>query len=146
MNLRWWQVFLARKISMNKKAFTLLEVLVALLILVSAVTIFSNTQLRFFLRSVKSREFLDRVFVIKSELDDFLLKKSMNGKKNIKEVKNLEDPLVNINTELIDINKKSTLNGFAKSIKIVKSNGSWINFGNTYDLSIINFIRCKDEK
>lgn len=146
MNLKWFQVLLDRKISMNKKAFTLLEVLVALLILVSVVTIFSNTQLRSFLRSIKSREFLDRVFIVRSELDDLILKISMNEKYQKKEVKNIENPLVRVTKELINIDKKSTLSGFNENIKIVKSSGSWTKFGNTYDLPIITFIRDKNKK
>ena len=129
---------------MNKKAFTLLEVLVALLILVSAVTIFSSTQLRSFLRSVKSREFLDRVFIVKSELDDFVSKIDDKNKK--REVKKLENPLVTISTELIDIDKKSSLSVFSENIKMVKSNGLWSAFGSKFDLPIVTFIRHQNKK
>lgn len=52
---------------MNNKAFTLLEVIMALLILVSMVTIFTGVHFKMLTRSDKEKSFLDRVFIVQEE-------------------------------------------------------------------------------
>jgi prepilin-type N-terminal cleavage/methylation domain-containing protein len=131
---------------MKTNGFTLLEVLVALLILTAAVTIFSSTQLRSLLRVSKERQLLDRAFIVKSNLFDFIeqLKDKDNKKKNLK--KTLEDPQVKIVSEIIDIDKKSKLKKFAGDISIVKTEGEWQNFGSNYNLSFVTFIEKEKKK
>ncbi len=129
---------------MKNKAFTLLEVLVALLILVSAVIIFSSVNFRAFSRSSKERAFLDRVFIIQEEFLKFLL--DIENKKKKKEIKIIEDPEINISSKILDLDKKSSLKKFIGNVKILKTNGSWVNFSNKNNLGFIAFVRLKADK
>ncbi|KKP24318.1 MAG: hypothetical protein SZ59_C0002G0164 [candidate division TM6 bacterium GW2011_GWF2_28_16] len=134
---------------MKNKAFTLLEVLVALLILVSAATIISGVNFRAFVRSAKERAYLDRVFVIQKDFLDFIwnLENKKTEKKEIKkEINKIENPEINITTELLDIDKKSELTNFTGNVKIVKTSGSWKSFDNENILNFVTFIRLKDKK
>ncbi len=58
----------------NKEGFTLLEVLLSLLILVAAVSIISDLQIRLMMRMRSGRENIDRVFLVKKELYDIFLR------------------------------------------------------------------------
>lgn len=134
---------------MKNKAFTLLEVLVALLILVGAATIISGTNFRAFLRSARQRAYLDRIFIIQKDFLDFIWDLENNkkeDKKIKKEIKQVENPEVNITTQVLDLDKKSALKKFAGNIKIVKTNGSWKNIDNENNLNFVTFIRLKDKK
>ena len=130
--------------SMIKKGFTLLEVLISLLILTAAVTIYSSTQLRSILRVSKEKEFLDRVFIVRTELIDFIEKQKEKEQKFLK--KEIENPEMKISSEIIDINKKSKLKPFLDDLKIVKTEASWSNFGNSYNLPFITFIKIEEKE
>ena len=129
---------------MLKKGFTLLEVIISLLILVSAVSVFSSTQLRSVLRIFKEKEFLDRVFVVKRELIDFIEQQKEKEKKLLKT--EIDDPEMRVVSQFLDIDKKSSLRDFIDDIKIIKSEGVWKNVGNSYSLSLITFVKAKERK
>lgn len=128
---------------MKKNGFTLLEALVALLILISAVTIFTRTQLRSLFRVSKERQFLNRAFLIKSNLFDFIEKLKDEKNKDKKLSKSIESPEIRVISNIIDIDKKSKLKKFADDIFIVKTEGKWQNFGTNYNLSYITFVEKK---
>lgn len=129
---------------MLKKGFTLLEVLISLLILVSAISIFSSTQLRSVLRIFKEKEYLDRVFVVKREQIDFIEQQKEKTKKLLK--MDIEDPEMRVVSQILDIDKNSSLKYFADDIKIIKSEGVWHKFGNSYNLPLITFIKAKEKE
>jgi len=129
---------------MNKKAFTLLEVIMALLILVSMVTIFTGIQFKALARSSKERAFLDRVFIVQEELFKFY--KDLENKKKKKEIKDIENPEVKIGSYLVDIDKKSSLNTFIDNVKIIKSQGSWKESASSYNIPFLTFVRFKEDK
>jgi hypothetical protein len=114
----------------NQSAFTLLEVVLALSILVFSVSIFSSLQFRAFTQIWRGKEDIDRVFLIKKELCEILLKVPAKQKaiarmkdKPIKTV--IEDPTLTINSQLLEIDKKSDLKRFIKSVDIIRTEGEW---------------------
>lgn len=129
---------------MIKKGFTLLEVLISLLILVSAVSIFSSTQLRSVLRILKEKDYLERVFVVKRELINFIEQQKEKEKKLLRT--DIENPEMRVVSQIIDIDKKSSLKSFADDIKIVKSEGVWNKFGTSYSLPLVTFIKIEEKK
>lgn len=129
---------------MNKKGFTLLESLFALIILTIAVSIFSNTQMRSLLRVLKEKDFLDRIFLVRGELLSFLDKQDQKRVNNFK--KNIEHPDLKIDCKIIDIDKKSKLKSFMNDIQIVKTQGDWKGDGKNYSIFFVTFIKNKKEK
>ncbi|MFH1461644.1 MAG: prepilin-type N-terminal cleavage/methylation domain-containing protein [bacterium] len=129
---------------MKKNGFTLLEVLLSLLILVSAVTIFSSTQLRSVLRISKEREILDRVFIVKSQLIDFIEEQEKKEQKIFK--KEIKNPEMKVVSQIIDIDKRSSLKSFANDMKIIKAQGNWNNIGSSYNLPFVTFVKIKENK
>ncbi len=129
---------------MNNKAFTLLEVIMALLILVSMVTIFTGVHFKMLARSDKEKSFLDRIFIVQEENIKFV--KNLEDKKKKKEVKELENPEIKIVSNLVDIDKKSFLNSFMDNVKMVRSEGSWKEFGSNYNIPFLTIVRFKEEK
>ncbi|MBD3273613.1 prepilin-type N-terminal cleavage/methylation domain-containing protein [Candidatus Dependentiae bacterium] len=127
-----------------KKGFTLLEVLLSLLILVSAVTIFSSTQLRSVLRIFKEKEFLDRAFIVEQELINFI--EIQDEKSKRLEKKEIENPEMKIVLQKMDIDKKSSLRSFMNNIKIVKSEATWNYFGANYKLPFVTFMETKEKE
>lgn len=123
---------------MFKKGFSLLEVLMSLFILVAAVTIFSSLQLKSLLRINKEKNYLDRIFIVRDELINFINQQDEKKKKQSK--KNIDEPELKIISEIIDIDKKSELNNFSEYIQIVKTEGAWDYFGNNYSLPFITFV------
>ena len=132
---------------MNKNGFTLLEVLISLLILTAAVSIFSSIQLRSILRISKEKEYLDRVFIVKDQMVGFIEKLEKKDKK-VKKIfkKNIENPNIKITSQVINIDKRSSLRSFNNDIEIVKINGTWQGNGSRQNLSVVTFIKKKDKK
>lgn len=129
---------------MKKKGFSLLEVLVALLILVATVSFYSSTQLRSVLKITKEKEYLDRIFVIQSEFIDFIDKQLEKMQKVLK--KDIESPRMKVVSQLMDIDKKSSLNLFVNDLKIVKTQGNWNSIGNNFVLSFVTFIESEKKE
>ena len=129
---------------MIKKGFTLLEVLISLLILVSAVSIFSSTQLRSVLRILKEKDYLERVFIVKRELINFIEQQEEKEKKQLRT--EIEDPEMRVVSQIIDIDKKSSLKSFMDDIKIIKSEGVWKKFGTSYTLPLVTFIKIEENR
>jgi len=127
----------------NQKGFTLLEVLMALVILVTAVSLLSSLQLRSLMRMWRSREEIERVFLVKKDLTDIFLKLP---KKEKPIVKKIEDPQIKIITQVEEINKKSDLSSFIETIKIVRTQGEWKSGLVDRKLSMISFVLKPEEK
>jgi hypothetical protein len=116
---------------MNKNcAFTFLEVLLALFILIASVSIFSGLQFKSLTQVWRGKEDIDRVFLIKKEFLEILLnvpdKERAVARMRDRPIKTvLEDPQTVMISELFDIDKKSSLNKFADSIDIIRTTGEW---------------------
>ena len=141
-----------------KKGFTLVESLVAILVLgllLAATTRLEITSLNFLIRR---REQIDRVFVIKKYLSDYFLKFSSLRKpysfENIEEssfatdkevVDKLQDSRVDLVRELNLISKKSSLSDFSKYVRIASCDGRWregeeANMGQERSMKMISFV------
>ena len=127
----------------NSRAFTLLEVILALVILVSAVAIYSSTQFRALLRIWKGSESVSRVFLVQKELTKIFLKYPKMLDKPI--VRNLEKPEVKIKTSVFDINKKSSLKKFREFVSGISSVGEWKSGPDDRRLKFVSFV-LKPEK
>ena len=126
----------------TKLAFTLLEVLLALLILVSSVTIFSSLQVKSIMRMWLGREYIDRVFLIEKDFYDVFF----NPPKKEKSIINLiEKPDVKITSQILPIDKKSELSEFKDFIEMIKSEGEWKSSSGDHKLTMISFILNPEE-
>ncbi|MFH1644647.1 MAG: prepilin-type N-terminal cleavage/methylation domain-containing protein [bacterium] len=128
----------------KKEAFTLLETLIAITILAVSVTILSSLQVRSFLRVLKGRESISRVFLIKKELYEKFFELSKIKKPIIKE---FEDLNLKITTVLKNIEKKSSLNDYVDEIQILESTGQWTTDIGPGSLKMFELVlRPKEEK
>lgn len=114
----------------KQAAFTLLEVVLALSILVFSVSIFSSLQFRSLMQIWRGKEDIDRIFLMKKELCEILLKVPDKEKailrmrdRPIKTI--IEEPMLIINSQLLYIDKKTDLKKFLNSIDILRSQGEW---------------------
>lgn len=135
----------------KKNGFTLLEVILALFILVSAVTIISNTQFRAIFTLWKGREKIDRVFFIKKDLLDIFFKIPEKQKEiaRIKDrpiVTTLENPEIKISSTLLEINKKSSLKNFIDFIDVVKTSGEWKSGTSNMKIEMLAFVQKEKEE
>ncbi len=128
---------------MNKKAFSLMEALVAIILIGICISIFSRVQIMSIVRFGKFREEIDRVFLIKKRL----IKHSFDlSKKNRPIHKDYTKPYVKITSEIKAISNKSSLKWFSKNVNIVEATGRW----NDRDMTLITFVvapvETQDEK
>ena len=107
---------------MMKKAFTLLEVLMAIGIVIMAVSIVANLQLRSLNRLLFDRDQLEKVFYIKKVMSEYFLTPPKTQKKAILK---LENPEISIATIIEDIDKKSSLAVLKDKVRVVRSHGEW---------------------
>ncbi len=136
---------------MGRKAFTLFEVIIALFILVAAVSIISSMQFKAVMRIWQGREEIDRVFFIKKDLLDIFLKipekqKEIARLKDKPSVTTLEDPQLKITSQLLDIDKKSDLKKIVDLIDVVKTVGEWKSGLAVREIPMISFMLKPEEK
>lgn len=106
----------------KSSGFTLLEVVLALFILVSAVSILTSLHLRLVNRLQISSEKINRIFLVQKNLFNFYLKYPSKDKPSVEKI---ENPDIKITTQLVDIDRKSALNDFKDFVKIAESEGEW---------------------
>lgn len=106
----------------NQHAFTLMEVLIAIVILVSTVFVLNDLQIRSLFRVLKDREEIERVFYVKRELYLEYLNPAEAGKKHTSK---LENPDVTITTQAREFVKKSPLEPFKDDMLFIESEGMW---------------------
>lgn len=128
---------------MRKKAFTLIETLAAIAVLAVSITILSGLQVRSLIKTLKGRQDIDRVFLIKKELYKISLNIPKNRKPIIEET---EDLNLKIKSSVVDIEKKSSLRDFDKNIKIVQSVGDWTSDIGSSQISMIGLIWQPEEE
>lgn len=95
----------------KKSGFTIIEVLLALFILVSALYVLSGTQIRMVQRVMRRRDEIDRIFLLKKEWYAAFILPWKEGRKPVKRL--VSNPEVRIITDKRKL-KKSLLNPTAK--------------------------------
>ena len=125
----------------NRAGFTLIEVLIALFILSTAIFVLSELQVRSVLRVWDSREDIDRLYFIKK----YLYRGTLDPKKTTRRVRDFEDPDMRLTVEAEDISKRSALAPFAKDLRLLKSSGQWQRGSSKRSLNMIAVIPCDEE-
>ena len=128
---------------MKKKAFTLIETLIAIAILAISMTILSGLQVRSFIKTLKGQQDISRVFLIKKELVKIFLYPTNKTKPIVQEIEDLD---LTIKSEILDIEKKSSLHDFAQDLKIVKSVGNWTSDLGDREIKMIGLMLQPEEK
>jgi len=136
-------------------AFTLVEVLLAMLVLTTSIYLLSSLQIRSVFRVLESRDFVQRVFIVKRQLYDMFLaapskRETKEGEQEKPIIKEYDDPAVKISTQMKTISKKSALRSFAPYVRIIESDGTWKRMVTEHRLPMISFVAApkkkKDEK
>lgn len=131
----------------KNKAFTLLEVMLAMLILLMSVGILSDLQIKSIFTTWRDREFLDRVFLVKKELLEVFLDTPKSDKPIKTEIEEPEEKRIKIISKIVDIDKKSELKNFIDSVKLIESFGEWQNtFGLKSDFKMLSFVLNPEQK
>lgn len=126
-----------RKKNSKSRAFTLLEVILAIGVVVVAVSVITNIQLRSLFKVLRDRDEIEKTFFIKRELYTNFLR-TANKKEKI--VEKLENPEMTITTQFSKIGPKSTLAALKNKIKLVRSVGEWKNENVAQLASMVTFI------
>ena len=127
----------------KRSAFTIFEVLLAIGILVFAVSIIARLQMRSLSRMLRDHDDIEKIFLIKKELYTIFLRPPMEVKKT---KVTLEDPEMSINIRLQDIQKKSKLARFSDSIRLVYCLGTWKYENNPRDSVMVALIPKPEPK
>lgn len=126
--------------------FTLIEVLIAMAILTSAILITSNLELRSFLKIARDRDEIEKMFLLKQSVYAVLLKTQIE-KFKAKEIQKLEKPELSITTILEEINPKSSLKEFKDKLRVVKVQGTWKRDGSPQEMILTAvMLRPRDNK
>ena len=102
--------------------FTLIEVLIALVIMVSALSITTRLTVGMTGRFQFMRDQLSKVLVVKNKLLERLCEHFVD---KAPAVQKLENPVCILTTQVREIGKESVLKEFAKDIKIVQVKAEW---------------------
>jgi len=112
---------------MIKRAFTLLEVLLALSILTSSVFVLSQLHMRALFRVIRDRNEIEKIFLVKKDLYKLFFKADKKAwpKEEKPQINKLENPEMVITSYVRDIDAKSSLKKFKDKIFIAQSEGEW---------------------
>lgn len=126
-------------------AFTLIEVMIALFILATTGFVLSSVQMRSYLRVETNRKNVERVYLIKKELYQFLMTPPKSDKPVV--IK-LENPILRITSNMVEIPKKSSLYSFKDNLRIIQSEADWKDAGRVRKEKMISFVykEPEDEK
>jgi hypothetical protein len=159
---------------MNNKAFTLLEVILAMVLLLSTITAITRMRFNATLRIWKGREESERIFLIRKVFQNVYMKVSIlknQGSAGADDVtltlsdeeqltrrrfltqitsnpmvKTIEDPEVKISSQLFSISRKSELKDFAHRVKVLRSDGDWKSDEGQHTLGFLGFVPYFDEE
>jgi prepilin-type N-terminal cleavage/methylation domain-containing protein len=121
----------------KKYGFTLLEVLLALMVLVSAVYIISNLQCRSLFKVLRERNDIEKTFRIKKELYFCLTNPLEENKKIVNKIENEE---ATFTSQLVNISSKSKLADMKKIIKIIRTDAQWKHNNAKHEASMVSFV------
>lgn len=107
---------------MKRAGFTLIEVLMAMGVLIIAVSIIANLQLRSLLRMTRDRDDIEKVYLVKQELFKHFLEQQKQKKKF---TSSLENPEIKFTTNVDQIHSKSALADLKENLLWVKTEGQW---------------------
>lgn len=131
---------------MVKKAFTLVEVLLALGLLTSAVFVISNLQIRSLLRIMSDRDDIEKIFLIKKELYKYYISPPKPPKKVTTKIESLDMTMV---TNIIKPAAKSSLGPIKSRINILNTQASWVHERLKKDVILMTIMHkplSKDDK
>lgn len=126
----------------NRSGFTLVEVLIALFIISTAIFALSELQVRSVLRVWDAREEIDRLYYIKK----YLYRGTLDEKQTTRRVRDFEDPAMRLVVEAEDISKRSSLAPYAKDLRLLKSSGIWERGTKERSLDMVAIIPRTDER
>ncbi len=121
----------------NKGAFTLLEVLMALGIVIMAVSIIANLQIRSLDRMLRDRDDLEKIFLLKRTVYESFLNPPQDQKKGTTK---LEDPEVTLTTLVENVSSKSSLAPLKDRLRIVRTRAEWKLMKDKREASMITFV------
>lgn len=155
-------------------AFSFLEVIMAMTLLLSTITVIMRTQFDAIIKIWQGREDLDRVFLLQKEFQDNYTKitilknqgvpgaddvtlmlsdaEQITKNKFLSKItpgpmeKKVEKPQMKISSQLTPISKKSELKDFANHIKILRSEATWESEGREWSLEFLGFVLYFDEE
>lgn len=107
-----------------RPAFTLFEVLLALALLVGAVSVIANLEFRSLTRVLRDRDQIEKIFLIKKELYKHFFKLPERTKKIVTKLESPGPEMV-MTTEVINVAPKSSLASLKDTLKFVKTQGRW---------------------
>lgn len=107
---------------MKRSAFTIIEVLFAIVLLSTALLMLAPMQMGSLNRILRGRGDLQRIYILREKLQELLVKPP----KRLKGVaEKLEKPETELNLSFHEITKKSQLHEFAQDIIIARVDGRW---------------------
>jgi len=122
--------------------FTLIEVMIALIILSTTIFTLSEIQVSSMMRVLYGREEIDRLYLIKKYAYRMYTEPE-KAKKPRK--KDFDEPAMRLLLEMKPIHKKSSLHKFAKRLRCIDSRGEWQRGPKNKVLPIISFVRVHEE-
>ena len=128
---------------MNKKAFTILEAMIAIIILSFSLLYVYRMQMGSIRRYGKWKQQILNVFPIKEQLLSYYFNPPAKYTKPLKH--NIDTQGLTITTELKEVASKSSLKQFRDTINIVESTGQWGSKRRLRKVSLITFIAKKDK-
>lgn len=123
-------------LSRAKPAFTLFEVLLALALLVGAVSMIANLEYRSLSRVLRDRDEIEKIFLIKKELYTHFFKLPEKAKKIVTKLES-PGPEIAIATQIVDVAPKSSLFRLKDKLTIVQTQGRWKIGKDDYDATMI---------
>jgi type II secretory pathway pseudopilin PulG len=107
---------------MRRAGFTLVEVLMAMGIVIFAVSLIADLQFRSLIRMTRDRDDIEKVYLVKQELFKHMLEPQKEKKKYTAA---LENPEIKFSTQVDPINPKSALADLKENLLLVRTEGLW---------------------
>ena len=127
----------------KNRGFTLMEVMLALGILAASSYILSGQQVRSLLKLRKSRELVERIYLLKKQLYLFLITPPKSDKPYKVEC---EVPAVKIVAQRKQIHKKSALARISPSLYAIESLGTWKGWSLEQSERMVTFVYVPQQK
>lgn len=136
----------------TKQGFTIVEVLLAMFILISAIFVLSNLQMRAIYRVMKDKKTARNIYLVKKKLHLAMMperKKKVDANKINKKLSDqisADEQSVKVAISSKDIDKKSKLVAFAKGMRMVKAEGTFDDRGKKQKIFMSTLIQEPEKK